>query len=117
MLYGWLIEEQMSVRQILKRLNAGPWLPRSGSSRWSASVVHHILSDPTYSGTAYANRYHYYVPPERPRARGRRSGENTCQRPARRGHLRREAGHLAAPDRAHYCWRGHLLRYATSSPW
>jgi site-specific DNA recombinase len=79
MLYGWLIEEQMSVRQILKRLNAGPWLPRSGSSRWSASVVHHILSDPTYSGTAYANRYHY-VPPERPRARGPRSGENTSRK-------------------------------------
>jgi site-specific DNA recombinase len=31
MLYGWLIEERMSVRQILKRLNEGPWLPRSGS--------------------------------------------------------------------------------------
>ena len=51
MLYGWLIEERTTVRQILKRLNAGPWFPRSGSnSRWSASVVHHILSDPAYSG-------------------------------------------------------------------
>ena len=79
MLYGWLIEERMTVRQILKRLNAGPWLPRSKSSRWSASVVHRILSDPTYSGTAYANRYRY-VPPERPRARGPRSGENTCRK-------------------------------------
>jgi len=80
MLYGWLIEERMTVRQILKRLNAGPWLPRSGSGRWSASVVHHILSDPVYSGTAYANRYRY-VPPEKPRTRGpRRSGENTSRK-------------------------------------
>ena len=79
MLYGWLIEERMSVRQILKRLNEGPWFPRSGRSRWSASVVHHILSDPVYSGTAYANRYRY-VPPEKPRARGPRSGENTSRK-------------------------------------
>ena len=79
MLYGWLIDERMSVRQILKHLNAGPWLPRSGGARWSASVVHRILSDPTYSGTAYANRYRY-VPPEKPRARGPRSGENTCRK-------------------------------------
>jgi site-specific DNA recombinase len=79
MLYGWLIEERMSVRQILKRLNEGPWLPRSGGARWSASVVHHILSDPVYSGTAYANRYRY-VPPEKPRGRGPRSGENTSRR-------------------------------------
>ena len=79
MLYGWLIEERMSVRQILKRLNGGPWLPRSGGARWSASVVHHILSDPVYSGTAYANRYRY-VPPEKPRARGPRTGENTCRK-------------------------------------
>ena len=79
MLYGWLIEERMSVRQILKRLNEGSWFPRSGSSRWSASVVHHILSDPVYSGTAYANRYRY-VPPEKPRGRGPRSGENTSRK-------------------------------------
>jgi site-specific DNA recombinase len=79
MLYGWLIEERMSVRQILKRLNEGPWFPRSGGARWSASVVHRILSDPVYSGTAYANRYRY-VPPEKPRARGPRSGENTSRK-------------------------------------
>ena len=79
MLYGWLIEERMTVRQILKRLNAGPWLARCGGARWSASVVHRILSDPTYSGTAYANRYRY-VPPEKPRARGPTSGENTCRK-------------------------------------
>lgn len=29
-LYGWLIDEQTTIRQILKRLNAGPYFPRSG---------------------------------------------------------------------------------------
>jgi len=59
MLYGWLVDEQTTIRQILKRLNAGPWLPRSGRHAWSPSTVHHILADPIYVGTAYANRYAY----------------------------------------------------------
>ncbi len=65
-LYQWLVDERLSIRQILGRLNFGPWRPRSGSHRWSASVVHHILSDPIYTGTAYANRYRA-VPPKKPR--------------------------------------------------
>src|ERR687898_592387 len=56
MLYRWLIDERMTVRQILKRLAAGPWRPRCGKRLWSNSVVHHILSDPVYTGTAYTNR-------------------------------------------------------------
>src|SRR3954449_4348849 len=59
MLYGWLVDEQTTIRQILKRLNAGPWLPRSGRHAWSPSTVHHIRADPIYVGTAYANRYAY----------------------------------------------------------
>jgi site-specific DNA recombinase len=50
----------------MKRLNAGPWVPRSGKHPWSASVVHHILSDPVYTGTAYANRFRF-APPKKPR--------------------------------------------------
>ncbi len=56
-LYGWLVDERMTIRKILKRLNAGPYLPRSGRRAWSPSTVHHILSDPIYAATAYANRY------------------------------------------------------------
>ena len=59
MLYGWLTEERLTLRQILKRLNVGPWFPRCGRRPWSPSAVHHILSDPVYTGTAYANRYEY----------------------------------------------------------
>src|SRR3954454_5519368 len=57
MLYGWLTEERLTLRQILKRLNFGPWLPRCGRRPWSPSTVHHVLADPVYTGTAYANRY------------------------------------------------------------
>ena len=79
MIYGWLIDEQTTIRQILKRLNAGPFVPRSGRHAWSPSVVHHILADPVYTGTAYANRYSF-VPPKKPRgARGPRSGEASCR--------------------------------------
>ena len=65
LLYSWLIDEQMTLRQILKRLNFGPWYPRSGKHPWSASTVHHILADAIYTGTAYANRYRY-VPAKKP---------------------------------------------------
>jgi site-specific DNA recombinase len=68
MLYGWLVEERMTIRQILKRLNFGPWYPRSGKHPWSPSVVHHILSEPVYAGTTYANRYDL-VEARKPRSR------------------------------------------------
>jgi site-specific DNA recombinase len=80
MLYGWLIDEQMTIRQMLKRLNAGPYHPRSGPHPWSSSAVHHILADPVYAGTAYANRYDY-VPSGKPRReRGTRNHEPSCRR-------------------------------------
>ena len=65
-IYRWLLEEQLSIRQILKRLNFGAYRPRSGGRCWSSSVVHHVLTDPVYTGTAYANRYQA-VPPRRVR--------------------------------------------------
>jgi site-specific DNA recombinase len=68
MLYGWLTEERLTLRQILKHLNFGPWFPRCGRRPWSPSTVHHILSDSVYTGTAYANRYQY-VAARKPRPR------------------------------------------------
>jgi site-specific DNA recombinase len=80
MLYRWLIDERMTVRQILKRLAAGPWRPRNGKRLWSNSIVHRILSDPLYTGTAYANR-HVFVVPRKPRSTGPRAGLPTCRKP------------------------------------
>jgi site-specific DNA recombinase len=33
-LYAWLVEEGLTIRQCLKRLNAGPWATRSGRHQW-----------------------------------------------------------------------------------
>ncbi len=80
LLFAWLIEERMTTRQIVKRLNAGPWSPRSGKRPWSPSVVHRVLSDETYAGSAYANRYRF-VPPRKPKSRAPGCDENTCRQP------------------------------------
>ena len=79
-LHAWVVEEGLTVRQCVKRLNAGPWVTRSGRQQWAPSVVHHVLSDPVYTGTAYANRFEY-VAPKKPRCRSPRSGERTSRRP------------------------------------
>ncbi len=70
----------MTIRQIVKRLNEGPWWPRSGRHPWSSSVVHRILYDETYAGMAHTNRYRF-VPPKKPRSRALGRGENTCRQP------------------------------------
>ena len=80
MLYGWLTEERLTVRQILKRLNAGPWLPRCGRRPWAAGTVHHMLSDPVYAGTAYANRYEYIEASEPCGGREPGRGGKGCRR-------------------------------------
>ena len=79
-LHRWLIDERMTVRQILKRLAAGPWRPRCGKRLWANCVVHHILSDPVYTGTGYVNR-HAFVVPRKPRSTGPRAGTATCRQP------------------------------------
>jgi site-specific DNA recombinase len=76
LLFGWLLDDRLTIRQMLKRLAAGPWRPRSGNRHWSSCVVRRILSDPTYTGTAYANRYTYVVP-RKPTTRGPRAGAAT----------------------------------------
>jgi len=79
-LYRRLIDERTTVRQILKRLAEGPWRPRNGKRLWSNSVVHRVLSDPLYTGTAYANR-NELIAPRKPRSTGPRAGMPTCRKP------------------------------------
>jgi site-specific DNA recombinase len=78
-LYAWVVEDGLTIRQCMKRLNAGPWVTRSGRAQWSSSVVHHILTDPVYAGTAYAYRFDYVVP-RKPRSRSPRGAERTSRR-------------------------------------
>jgi site-specific DNA recombinase len=76
LLFGWLPDDRLTIRRMLKRLAAGPWRPRSGNRHWSSCVVRRIRSDPTYAGTAYANRYTSVVP-RKPTGRGPRAGAAT----------------------------------------
>jgi site-specific DNA recombinase len=78
-LYAWVLEDGLTIRQCTKRLNAGPWITRSGRKQWATSVVHHILTDPVYTGTAYANRFDYVVP-KKPRTRSPRNAERSSRR-------------------------------------
>jgi site-specific DNA recombinase len=78
-LFPWLIEDQLTIRQLIKRLNRSAWQPRSGRRPWSPAVIHHILADPLYTGTAYVNRYHY-VPPQKPRTPYPAKTDKTCRR-------------------------------------
>jgi site-specific DNA recombinase len=75
--YRWLVDEQLTCRQIVKRLNASSWRPRSGRPYWSVCVVHAILSNPIYTGTAYANRTACLPPEALPGRVGRRYGSWT----------------------------------------
>ncbi len=79
-LFVWAADEGLTIRQCLRRLNDSSWITRSGRRQWSASVVHHILSDPVYIGTAYSNRYEYFAPKKPSRRRSHHSGERTCRR-------------------------------------
>ena len=54
-------------------------VPALGRHPWSPSVVHHILSEPTYAGTAYANRYDL-VEAKRPRSRKPGYAGKGCRR-------------------------------------
>lgn len=93
MVYGWFVNEQMTIRQLLKRLNHSQWRPRSGKPLWSASVIHRILSDPIYTGTAYANRYHY-VKAKKPRTI---PGPHSPERPCRQLRAREEWIAISVP--------------------
>src|SRR5262245_48054346 len=72
--YRWLVDEQLTCRQIVKRLNASSWRPRSGRAHWAVCVVHAILSNPIYTGTAYANRTACLPPEAQPGRVGCRDG-------------------------------------------
>ena len=56
MLFGWVGNEGISIRQATKRLNASEYGPRGGREQWCPSSVRAILVNETYTGNAYYNR-------------------------------------------------------------
>jgi site-specific DNA recombinase len=89
-LFRWRIEEQLTIRQLIKRLNRRAWPPRSGRRPWSPAVSHPILADPLYTGTASVNRYQY-VAPQQPRTPYPAKTDKTCR------HLRPREEWIAVP--------------------
>ena len=55
-LFGWVVNEGISVRQATQRLNTSPWRPRGGRDLWCTSSVRAILTNDAYIGIAYYNR-------------------------------------------------------------
>jgi site-specific DNA recombinase len=55
LIYGWLIDEQMSVRRIVEALRRQA-LPARRARRWAPTSVRRILTNEIYTGRAYYNR-------------------------------------------------------------
>jgi site-specific DNA recombinase len=77
--YHWVVDEQLTVRQLVKRLNHSGWRPRSGKAHWTTSTLHGLLANPIYTGTAYFNRYSYRPPRKPRRPQSPRATEASCR--------------------------------------
>ncbi len=57
MIFKWLVDEQMTIRQIILRLFEQKILPRKNKKGyWSTSTLSRLLRDETYVGTTYYNK-------------------------------------------------------------
>lgn len=56
-MFRWLIQEQLTTRQIVKRLHAPKIPTRTGQNQvWHAARVRCMLSNPIYTGQGHYNR-------------------------------------------------------------
>jgi site-specific DNA recombinase len=55
LIYEWLVNDGLSIRGIVSRLNELGFRPQRGM-RWGKSSVHRILDNPAYTGKTYYNR-------------------------------------------------------------
>jgi site-specific DNA recombinase len=61
-IFQWLVEERLSIRQIVERLNQRGYPPHT-SPRWATSTISRILRNEMYIGQAYYNRRQRVEPP------------------------------------------------------
>lgn len=54
-IFRWFVEDSLSLRQVVTRLNERGWKPHTGQ-RWGKSTVNRILTNESYIGKAYFNR-------------------------------------------------------------
>ena len=94
-LFRWLIEEQLSTRQITKRLNERGIPTKTGRNVvWQIATVADILANPLYAGRAYYNRTQRAVPAV---DRSHRLPGISTRREARQPRPRQEWIELEAP--------------------
>lgn len=55
LIFGWLVDQQLSTYQIVKRLNQSGVSTRGGNPRWAESTIGGILRNPVHAGIYYYN--------------------------------------------------------------
>lgn len=55
-IFAFYLEPQATLYQVAARLTAARVLTPSGKERWTTATIRNILTNPGYTGTAYANR-------------------------------------------------------------
>lgn len=67
-LFAWLVDEQLTTGQIVRRLNAAGIPTRHGLRYWSPKTVAQILRNTVYKGVFHYNK-HQHVVPRQPQVR------------------------------------------------
>jgi site-specific DNA recombinase len=81
-MFRWLIEEQLTTRQIVKRLNALKIPTRTGQNPvWQAASVRCMLNNPIYTGQGYYNRTKSGVPRKETRRKFHPRADNYAREP------------------------------------
>ena len=76
-MFRWLVDEQLSTYQIVKRLNESGLRTRRGKERWAGGTIHNLLRNPVYAGRYCYNRHVHHptqrknMPLEKPRQPGK----------------------------------------------
>jgi site-specific DNA recombinase len=81
-MFRWLIQEQLTTRQIVKRLNALRVPTRTGQNPvWHAASVRCMLNNPIYTGQGYYNRTKTGVPRKESRRKFHPRKDNYAREP------------------------------------
>ena len=81
-MFRWLIHEQLTTRQIVKRLNALKIPTRTGQNAvWHVASVRCMLSNPLYAGQRTCRSHHMGVPRKETRQKFRPRTDNYAREP------------------------------------
>lgn len=57
MMFGWVVKEGVSQREVVRKLTTLKIPTRKGNVKWGRSSVHKILTNETYTGITYYNKH------------------------------------------------------------